>query len=83
MRSVITELDEGRSYVDSTTFGDLTLLFRHTLTALIGGGARVTYRVEIRGPDSDRVGLELGPQLSGDFPVTIAQLFAAARPLHA
>jgi len=78
MRSVIVELDEGRSYADSTRFGDLTLLFRHTLDTL-PTGTRVTHRLEIHGPDADDAGPELGPQISGDFPVTMDGLLAAAR----
>jgi len=78
MRSVIVELDEGRSYADSTRFGDLTLLFRHTLDAL-PTGTRVTHRPEIHGPDADDAGPELGPQISGDFPITMDELLAAAR----
>ncbi len=78
MRSVIVELDEGRSYADSTRFGDLTLLFRHTLDAL-PSGTRVTHRLEIHGPGADEVGPELGPQIGGDFPITMDELFAAAR----
>ncbi len=78
MRSVIFELDEGRSYADSTRFGDLTLLFRHTLDAL-PTGTRVTHRLEIHGPDADDAGPELGPQISGDFPITMNELLAAAR----
>jgi len=78
MRSVITELDEGRSYADSTQFGDLTLLFRHTLTAL-PDGTRVTHQLEIHGPKADEVGPTLGPAISSDFPVTMDELLKAAR----
>jgi hypothetical protein len=78
MRSVIVELDEGRSYADSTRFGDLTLLFRHTLDPL-STGTRVTHRLEVSGPHADEVGPQLGPQISGDFPVTMEELFTAAR----
>jgi hypothetical protein len=79
MRSVIVELEEGRTYADRTTFGDLILLFRHTLTPLDDGGTRVTHQLEISGPGADEVGPELGPQISGDFPVTMDELLAAAR----
>lgn len=79
MLSIITELDEGRSYADTTHYGDLTLLFRHTLSVLDSGGTRVTHRLEIHGPGADEAGAELGPQISADFPVTMDELFAAAR----
>lgn len=77
MRSVIVELDEGRSYADSTSFGELTLLFRHTLEPL-EGGTRVTHRLEISGAEASTVGPELGPQISGDFPVAMRELLSAA-----
>jgi hypothetical protein len=76
--SVIIELDEPRVYADRTQFEDLTLLFRHTLEALPAGGTRVTHQLEIDGPGADQAGPELGPQISEDFPVAMADLFAAA-----
>ncbi len=78
MRSVIVELVDDQVYADRTEFGGLALLFRHTLTALPGGGTRVTHRLEIDGDEADQVGPELGPQISGDFPTTMSELFAAA-----
>lgn len=78
MRSVITELVEGRSYADTTRFGDLVLLFRHTLVPLPGGGTRVTHQLCIDGPDADGVGPQLGPQISADFPTTMDELLTAA-----
>jgi len=73
-RSRITELAENALYEDETAFGDLTLRFRHTLDRLPGGGTRVTHRLEIAGP----AGPELGPQISEDFPVAMADLLAYA-----
>ncbi|MFY9916347.1 MAG: SRPBCC family protein [Nocardioidaceae bacterium] len=79
MRSVITELDEGRRYADTTHYGELTLLFRHTLSPLDDGGTRVTHRLEIDGPGADEAGPELGPQISADFPVAMDELITAAQ----
>lgn len=59
------------------------LLFRHTLTPLDGGGTRVTHQLEISGPGADKVGPELGPQIGGDFPVTMTELLTAARARYA
>jgi hypothetical protein len=39
---------------------------------------RVVYRMEITGPAADSVGPELGPQISGDFPDTLAALIQHA-----
>lgn len=78
MRSVIVELEPGRVYADRTLFGELALTFRHRLDSHEGGGTRVTHTLEISGPGADQVGPELGPQISGDFPVAMAELLAAA-----
>ncbi|MDM7854857.1 SRPBCC family protein [Cellulomonas alba] len=77
--SRIVDLEDERTYADETTFGDVTLLFRHTLGALPDGGTRVTHRLDITGPAADEVGPELGPQIAGDFPESMAALLAAAR----
>lgn len=79
MRSTIVELDEPRTYADRTAFGELMLLFRHTVTPLDDGGTSVTHQLEITGPDADEVGPELGPQISGDFPIAMEELLVAAR----
>lgn len=80
-RSRIVDLVEGRTYADETTFGDVVLRFRHTLEPL-PAGTRVAHRLEIDGPGADEVGPELGPQIAGDFDVTMARLLelAAAVP---
>ena len=78
-RSTIVELTEPEVYADQTEFGELTLLFRHTLTPLPGGGTRVTHRLEIDGLGADQVAPELGPQISEDFPVAMNDLFTAAQ----
>ncbi|MHA7984936.1 SRPBCC family protein [Rathayibacter sp. CAU 1779] len=75
--STIVELVEGSSYADETIYGDLTLRFRHLLEP-VGAGTRVTHRLEIDGEPADEVGPELGPQIAGDFPELMQQLFAAA-----
>lgn len=77
-RSRIIELSANEVYADETSFGGLTLLFRHTLAALDNGGTRITHRLEIGGADADRMGPELGPQISADFPAAMADLIAAA-----
>jgi hypothetical protein len=79
MRSVIVDLEEGRTYADRTDYQGLSLLFRHTLTPLPSGETQVTHRLEIIGPGADEIGPEIGPQISSDFPVTMQELLAAAR----
>jgi hypothetical protein len=82
MTSMIVELVENERYADTTTFGGLSLLFRHTLEPS-GTGTAVTHTLEIAGEDADDVGPELGPQISGDFPATMAALFEQAALLAA
>jgi hypothetical protein len=77
--STIVELTEPEVYADRTVFGDLTLLFRHTLAPLPGGGTAITHRLEIAGAGAETVAPELGPQISEDFPAAMSDLIAAAR----
>jgi hypothetical protein len=78
MRSTIVEFEPGRTYADRTVFGDLRLTFRHRIEPEPTRGSRVTHVLEIDGPGADEVGPELGPQISADFPVAMAELLAAA-----
>ena len=79
-RSTIVELIENERYADSTSYNGLTLLFRHTL-AVEGTETRVTHTLEIGGDAADEVGPELGPQISGDFDVSMAALIDQAAKL--
>lgn len=79
MESTIVECEPGHVYADQTAFGELELVFRHTLApATGGGGTSVTHTLEISGPGSEEAGPELGPQIASDFPVAMAELLAAA-----
>jgi hypothetical protein len=50
----------------------------HKVEQLQPGRARVTYRMEITGPAADAIGPQLGPEISGDFPQTLAALVERA-----
>lgn len=81
MQSTIVALVPNAVYADRTVFGELQLTFRHDLAPTADGGTTVTHTLVIDGPGSDEVGPELGPQISGDFPVAMAELlFAAEHP---
>ncbi len=82
-RSRIVELRENELYADETSFGGLTLLFRHTFTETPDGGTRITHQLVIDGENVAEVGPELGPQISEDFPVAMNDLIAAAQRLAA
>ena len=77
MTSTIIELVENERYADTTSFGGLTLVFRHTLEPS-GAGTAVTHTLQIGGEGADEIGPELGPQISGDFPAAMAGLFQQA-----
>ena len=79
MTSKIVELKPGVVHADQTLFVELTLTFRHRLTPTPNGGTTVRHELEITGQGADAVGPELGPQIGGDFPVAMAELFAAAK----
>ncbi|WP_394554009.1 SRPBCC family protein [Agromyces sp. MMS24-JH15] len=81
MQSTIVELDPGHVYADRTIFGDLVLTFRHDLAPAPDGGTVVTHTLTIAGPEADRIGPELGPQISDDFPAAMAELVGAAERL--
>ena len=77
-QSKIVDLVENVTYADETAFGDLTLLFRHTLERTSEGATLVTHRLEISGDSADEIGPELGPQISGDFDESMSALFEQA-----
>lgn len=78
MQSTIVALVPDTTYADRTVFGDLELTFRHDLTPSADGGTVVKHTLVIDGPGSDEIGPNLGPQISGDFPVAMAELLSAA-----
>ena len=78
LQSTIVELEADQVYADQTVYGDLKLTFRHRLAPTVDGGTRVTHTLEVAGEGADEVGPELGPQISGDFPVAMGELLAAA-----
>jgi uncharacterized protein YndB with AHSA1/START domain len=81
--SVIVEARENRVYADQTDLGDVTLRFSHSLEPLEGGGTSIVHRLEIGGPAADRVGPELGPAITEDFPEAMDALLARAAAVAA
>ncbi|MFE5329750.1 SRPBCC family protein [Embleya sp. NPDC056575] len=79
IRSVIVAVQENELYADETEFGGVRLRFSHALKRLANGvGTRVVHRLEITGPDADRVGPELGPAITADFPKAMDALLGRA-----
>jgi uncharacterized protein YndB with AHSA1/START domain len=75
---VIAEAVEPDLFVDEAAFADVVVRTIHRIERVEGDRSRVTYRMEISGPASDTLGPELGPQISADFPETLAALVRQA-----
>jgi uncharacterized protein YndB with AHSA1/START domain len=74
----IAEAVEPERFVDEAELGEIVVRTLHRVERLERGGGRVTYRMEITGPAADTLGPEVGPEISGDFPQTLAALVARA-----
>ena len=74
----IAEAVEPDLFVDEAEFADMVVRTVHRVEPLEGDRNRVFYRMEISGPAADRVGPEVGPQISADFPATLAALVQLA-----
>lgn len=75
LRSCLVDVEENRGFADETRLGDLVVRVDHRLDALAGGGTRIVYAVEARGPGA----AEVGPAVSLDFPQVLAALAAFAQ----
>ena len=74
----IAEAVEPELFVDEAELGEIVVRTTHRVQPLDGEGARVTYRMEITGPAADTLGPQIGPEISGDFPQTLAALVERA-----
>jgi uncharacterized protein YndB with AHSA1/START domain len=70
----LAETVEPERFVDEADLGEIVVRTIHRVQRLGDAHARVTYRTQITGPAADTVGPEIGPQISGDFPQTLAAL---------
>jgi hypothetical protein len=64
--------------VDEADFGDVVVRTAHVVQRVAGDRSQVTYRMEISGPQADTLGPQIGPEISGDFPQTLAALVERA-----
>ena len=78
VRLRITEAREPERFVDEAEGGGIVVRTLHEVERLGEDRARVTYRMEITGPAVDTLGAQIGPEISGDFPQTLAALVALA-----
>lgn len=65
-------------FVDEAHLGNVVVRTIHRVDGTPADGARVTYRMEIAGVGADSLGPQIGPEISGDFPETLAELVARA-----
>ena len=73
----LAKVEPGREFVDETPVGELVVRVSHLLEPLDSGRVRITYVVEINGPEYQA--REIGPAITSDFPHTIASLVALAK----
>jgi hypothetical protein len=64
----IAEAVEPDLFVDEADLGEIIVRTIHRVERLERDRRRVVYRMEITGPVADKLGRQLGPQISADFP---------------
>jgi uncharacterized protein YndB with AHSA1/START domain len=74
----LAEVVPGTSFTDLAEFNGLVIRTIHVMEPAEGGNLKITYAMEITGPDADTVGAEVGEQITSDFPETVAALLAQA-----
>jgi Polyketide cyclase / dehydrase and lipid transport len=73
------EVVEPERFVDEADLGDVVVRTIHRIETLEGDRrVRVVYRIEIRGPQADTLGPQIGPEISADFPEVLAALVQRA-----
>jgi uncharacterized protein YndB with AHSA1/START domain len=74
----LAEVVEDHRFVDEAQFGELLIRTTHRVDPAGDDRLRVIYRMEITGEGADQAGPEIGPQITADFPETIAALIKRA-----
>jgi hypothetical protein len=80
---VIADAVEPELFVDEAHLGDIVVRTIHRVERTDPEHSRVTYRVEITGAGAESLGPQIGPEISGDFPETLAALAARAESREA
>ncbi|MBN0043833.1 SRPBCC family protein [Streptomyces actuosus] len=75
----VAEATVNELFVDEARFDGLLLRTAHRLDRGEGGRTRVTYRMEITGSGADRLGPQIGPAITADWPETMAALVELAQ----
>lgn len=74
----LAEVRENERFVDEAEIAGVIIRTTHRVDQVDEQAARVTYRMEITGPGAEKIGPQLGAQISADFPETIAALIERA-----
>jgi Polyketide cyclase / dehydrase and lipid transport len=74
----IAEAVEPELFVDEAHMGEIVVRTMHRVESIGPEDTRITYRTEITGPDADTLGPQIGPEITADFPQTLARLAARA-----
>jgi hypothetical protein len=74
----ITDISEQDLFVDEADIGNALVRTVHRIDPVGAGRSKLTYRIEITGPVVDRIGRQLGPEISSDLPQTLAGLVEQA-----
>ncbi len=74
----IASAAEPELFVDEADFGDVVVRTTHRVQRAADDRSQITYRMEISGPQADTLGPQIGPEISGDFPQTLAALVERA-----
>jgi hypothetical protein len=74
----IAEAVEPELFVDEADLGDIVIRTIHRARGIEPDRTLVTYRMEITGPGAETLGPQVGPDISADFPQTLAGLVARA-----
>jgi hypothetical protein len=70
----IAEAAEPELFVDEADLGDIVVRTTHRVQRIDSERSQITYRMEIAGPQADVLGPQIGPEISADFPQTLAAL---------
>jgi hypothetical protein len=70
----IAEAVDPERFVDEACIGEVVVRTVHQVDRVDTNTARIIYRIEITGPAADTLGPQIGPQISADFPRTLAAL---------
>ena len=74
----IAEAVDPELFVDEAELDEIVVRTIHRVERLDPERVRVTYRMEITGQAADTVGPSVGPEISADFPQTLAALVERA-----